>query len=865
MLFEFDNLVELVDYFDSEKVCRDYLEYRRWKGTITCVYCSCKKVYKYETKPLYKCSSCKRRFSLTKGTVFEKTRIPFRKWFIAMYMYVSTGTFNFAATNQLWDYWLLPNYNSISSVGATGSMGAGIVVQPGGKLIINGAILKGINNSPDRNMWDGIIVAGNPSATRSYTTQGDVEISGNATIQDAIFGIAASRTYRNNSLYQKISGTVYTATTYGSSYTTYGDQGGAILNVDHCTFQNCRNGINMQKYIHSTTLLPPKITNCTFQCDNTGMADVISYNDGNGNPLPTNAHLAAWAVDYIQLVDNTFSCDASFPPNLRSTGIVSADAGMHITPTCTGSPAVYPCSSFSAGNSFTNLFSGITSTHTFGNSYLIMDINRNSFDNNQTAINVQGSKNGLVIYSNSIKVPATSGSQTTMGINLVSSTGYSITYNTLDKCSTCSAVQYNIGIHINDRSILDNNIANNQFNNLYFNSMASQINGSDYAKSGLVFRCNNYASGFYDIFRNSNLMFTSTIPAIIAPSQGGCGSSNPPAQNQFNHSCLGANHLYNDIPTTQFVSYFHGSATNTNPGSCISSKYSNRACISGSIGYSYTCPNDIKVIVPNNTHFTLSSANLQLGRIGLRQMDTVVSATSQSDSAYSQLVSQRNLMISEWALYYNFNGNDDSAAILLEGYKRYNEAFDAYMHGQMWSDAQRMLDSLPHANADDSLFSYYSNIAYTLYSAGNTWFDMDSTDKDSLHHIFQYNSVSGSLAGAVDTLLEMGPLYWPYPVPDTTNDSLGQRQSRPLSQEITNDTYSIYPNPFNGTFTLNSTEEGRLTIYNIEGMLVGDYNVTKGKMAITFPNNTLPGIYISKFVPLSRGSNPIITRLIYCP
>lgn len=85
-LGEFRNLVDLTSYFSSEKVCREYLERMRWSdGIKKCPHCnSTKKIY--EMKYKYKCSECRRQFSLTKGTIFEQSRVSLRKWFIAIYL-----------------------------------------------------------------------------------------------------------------------------------------------------------------------------------------------------------------------------------------------------------------------------------------------------------------------------------------------------------------------------------------------------------------------------------------------------------------------------------------------------------------------------------------------------------------------------------------------------------------------------------------------------------------------------------------------------------------------------------------------------------------------------------------------------------
>ena len=71
--------------FPDDKSCRDYYEKVRWNGKPICPHCNCDKAYRYKDGRL-RCSSCKRFFSLTKGTIFERTRFPLQTWFLAIYL-----------------------------------------------------------------------------------------------------------------------------------------------------------------------------------------------------------------------------------------------------------------------------------------------------------------------------------------------------------------------------------------------------------------------------------------------------------------------------------------------------------------------------------------------------------------------------------------------------------------------------------------------------------------------------------------------------------------------------------------------------------------------------------------------------------
>lgn len=89
-LSTFKNLVQLTQYFSSEEKCREYLRFIRWEdGEPVCEFCGHDRCYQFKGGKLFKCAKCKRRFSITRGTIFHSTKIPLRSWFIAIYLMTS--------------------------------------------------------------------------------------------------------------------------------------------------------------------------------------------------------------------------------------------------------------------------------------------------------------------------------------------------------------------------------------------------------------------------------------------------------------------------------------------------------------------------------------------------------------------------------------------------------------------------------------------------------------------------------------------------------------------------------------------------------------------------------------------------------
>lgn len=88
-LRDFDSLFDLLDYFDTETKCVDYLAQMRWNGEPECPYCGHNHTYELNVKgrtKRWKCAKCRKQFSVTVGTIFEESKISLRKWFVAIYL-----------------------------------------------------------------------------------------------------------------------------------------------------------------------------------------------------------------------------------------------------------------------------------------------------------------------------------------------------------------------------------------------------------------------------------------------------------------------------------------------------------------------------------------------------------------------------------------------------------------------------------------------------------------------------------------------------------------------------------------------------------------------------------------------------------
>lgn len=80
------NLIEMMEKFNSEDRCREYLEALRWPSGVCCTRCGSLSVSKIVKRHQYDCNDCRYQFSPMAGTVFHDTHLPLTKWFLAVYL-----------------------------------------------------------------------------------------------------------------------------------------------------------------------------------------------------------------------------------------------------------------------------------------------------------------------------------------------------------------------------------------------------------------------------------------------------------------------------------------------------------------------------------------------------------------------------------------------------------------------------------------------------------------------------------------------------------------------------------------------------------------------------------------------------------
>jgi transposase-like protein len=88
MPLKFLDMMNLMERFHKEEECRKVLEELRWPNGVACPRCGSLEHAHDTVRGVYDCVSCGYQFSVLAGTIFHDTKLPLRKWFMAILLMV---------------------------------------------------------------------------------------------------------------------------------------------------------------------------------------------------------------------------------------------------------------------------------------------------------------------------------------------------------------------------------------------------------------------------------------------------------------------------------------------------------------------------------------------------------------------------------------------------------------------------------------------------------------------------------------------------------------------------------------------------------------------------------------------------------
>ncbi|MBI3439663.1 MAG: transposase, partial [Proteobacteria bacterium] len=91
-------------HFTNEEAARAHYEAIRWPDGPHCHFCGSLNVVRMEGKShrpgLFNCRDCRKPFTATMGTIYEKSKIPLHKWLLATHIMCASK--KGVSAHQLW-------------------------------------------------------------------------------------------------------------------------------------------------------------------------------------------------------------------------------------------------------------------------------------------------------------------------------------------------------------------------------------------------------------------------------------------------------------------------------------------------------------------------------------------------------------------------------------------------------------------------------------------------------------------------------------------------------------------------------------------------------------------------------------------
>lgn len=92
------DVAEFRAWFRTDSDCVSYLGWLRWPNGFVCPFCGADSATL--TNGIHRCHGCRRRISVTSGTMFDKTRVPLTTWFEVIWLFTVSKAGVSASTIQ---------------------------------------------------------------------------------------------------------------------------------------------------------------------------------------------------------------------------------------------------------------------------------------------------------------------------------------------------------------------------------------------------------------------------------------------------------------------------------------------------------------------------------------------------------------------------------------------------------------------------------------------------------------------------------------------------------------------------------------------------------------------------------------------
>ena len=415
--------------------------------------------------------------------------------------------------------------------------GAKIIVEPGGKLIVDGGTI--INSCGD--FWGGIEVKGNAvssqylsNGTIDYYNVGYVSIKNASTIRNARTAILRKGKRLGTNLYE----------------------GGGIVRVENSDLVNNQYGVYMETFEGIVPGTFNKVKDASYII-NTDFHTTWAYPSTSKLPEHQVFLHATNGVDIINCnFYNTFSNS-----NARNAGLIAINSSANIT-----------------GNEFNDLNEGVRLVNTYQS--LAMRVENNKFDGCNTGTYSLRADNSLIVDNDFVDY--------LVGSTIEATVGFKHTENSYSTTTTNS--NWRIGIATRNLSAASNQLYKNYFKDTDFGIFSS--GSTPYSNQGLTYKCNVFEPNKIDLID----MYVGE--GEIDKVQGACkdqlqNATEYPSGNALSHTCSLTNSDIEVYPALKnkitYAHHFEASSGPYTPDCYNSTNVFADECLT-SFSQTYSCP-----------------------------------------------------------------------------------------------------------------------------------------------------------------------------------------------------------------------------------------------------------------------------------
>lgn len=81
-----ETLMEAIRHFADPDVCHEFVTNMRWPEGVRCIHCDSDNIGDIKSRRMFQCKSCRKQFSVKKGTIFEDSALALDKWLGAIWL-----------------------------------------------------------------------------------------------------------------------------------------------------------------------------------------------------------------------------------------------------------------------------------------------------------------------------------------------------------------------------------------------------------------------------------------------------------------------------------------------------------------------------------------------------------------------------------------------------------------------------------------------------------------------------------------------------------------------------------------------------------------------------------------------------------